>query len=307
MRINTAQVIKNSNFSREILKGYLAKKNSENTLLFEYHNLQTELISLIKMEELKLTRSADKITQATFKKDFDEKKDQFSLIEDKVRLANPEYFKSIRIEGVKLKDIQTKLKPNQAVLDYYFSKNKLAVVIIKKNSYNIHIEEILIDNLLDIKNNIRNSLQISKNGRLIPFDLKNGFKLNEVVFLNLRKYLENINYLFVVPHGPLNEIPIHTLPKNNGNNCIDCSLVEWNFLDYTFNYLASLDSFQSSDNDDFLSKVLKENFKQVYNELENNKNLKKVRDEGIVIFSKIFESTENDKTKYFNTVLTLIM
>jgi hypothetical protein len=215
---NTAQVIKNSNFSREILKGYLAKKNNENTLLFEYHNLQTELISLIKMEELKLTRSADKITQATFKKDFDEKKDQFSLIEDKVRLANPEYFKSIRIEGVKLRDIQSKLKPNQAVLDYYFSKNKLAVVIIKKNSYNIHIEEILIDNLLDIKNNIRNSLQISKNGRLIPFDLKNGFKLNEVVFLNLRKYLENINYLFVVPHGPLNEIPIHTLPKNNGNN-----------------------------------------------------------------------------------------
>lgn len=294
---NTAQVIKNSNFSREILKGYLAKKNNENILLFEYHNLQTELISLIKMEELKLTRSADKITQATFKKDFDEKKDQFSLIEDKVRLANPEYFKSIRIEGVKLRDIQSKLKPNQAVLDYYFSKNKLAVVIIKKNSYNIHIEEILIDNLLDIKNNIRNSLQISKNGRLIPFDLKNGFKLNEVVFLNLRKYLENINYLFVVPHGPLNEIPIHTLPKNNGNNCIDCSLVEWNFLDYTFNYLASLDSFQSSDNDDFLSKVLKENFKQVYNELENNKNLKKVRDEGIIIFSKIFESTENDKTK----------
>ena len=149
----------------------------------------------------------------------------------------------------------------------------------------------------NIKNNIRNTLQISKNGKLVPFDLKNSFKLNELVFLNIKKYLENINYLFVVPHGPLNEIPIHTLPKNNGTSCTDCSNVEWNFYDYTFNYLASLDSFQDLDNDEFFAKILKENFKQVYSEFESNKDLKKIKDNTVSFLSNIFKSPEGSKNE----------
>lgn len=294
---NTAQIIKNSNFSREILKAYLSKQSGENSALYEYHNLQAELISLTKMEEIKLTRSADNIVQSKFKKEFEEKKNKFNLIEDKIRVSNPEFFKSIKIEGIKLKDIQSKLKKNQAVIDYYFSDNKLAIVIIKNNSYNIHIENISINSLQKIKNSIRNTLQISKNGKLLPFDLKNSFKLNEIVFLNLKKYLDDINYLFVVPHGPLNEIPIHALPKNNGTGCTDCSNVEWNFSDYTFNYLASLDSFQDTGNDEFFAKILKENFKQVYSEFQNNKDLKTIKDNTVNFLSNIFKSPEGNKNE----------
>ena len=294
---NTAQIIKNSNFSREILKAYLSKQSGGNPALIEYHNLQAELISLTKMEEIKLTRSADYIAQNKFKKEFEEKKYKFNLIEDKIRFSNPEFFKSIKVEGIKVKDIQSKLKKNQAVIDYYFSDNKLAIVIIKDNSYNIHIENISINNLQNIKNNIRNTLQISKNGKLVPFDLKNSFKLNELVFLNIKKYLDNINYLFVVPHGPLNEIPIHTLPKNNGTSCTDCSNVEWNFSDYTFNYLASLDSFQGSGNDEFFAKILKENFRQVYSEFESNKDLKKIKDNTVSFLTNIFKSPEGSENE----------
>jgi len=294
---NTSQIIKNSNFSREILKAYISKKNQENPELTKYHNIQSELISLIKMEELKLTRSADKVTQSAFKKDFDFKKNEFNLIEDKIRITNPEYFKTIRVEGVKLQEIQNKLKPNQAVLDYYFSENKLAVVIIKNSSYDVHIENISLNNLQNIKNNIRNTLQISRNGNLIPYDIKSGYRLNEIVFLNLVKYLKNINYLYIVPHGPLNEIPIHVLPKTNGINCIDCSLVNWNFSDYTFNYLPSLDAFQGPGNDEFFTKILKENFKQAYNQFDSNRNLKKIKDSAIDLFDNVLKSTEDKKKK----------
>ena len=85
--------------------------------------------------------------RSVFKKDFENKKNKFDLIENKLKKTNPEYFRSIKIEGVKLRDIQNKLKDNQAVIDYYFSKDKLAIVIIKKNSYNVQIENININNL----------------------------------------------------------------------------------------------------------------------------------------------------------------
>ena len=294
---STAQIIKNANTSRDILKGYLSKKNHNNSDITEYHNLQKDLISLTKMEELNLSRQSNQNLQDIFNKDFEIKKTRLDELERKIKDKNPEYFQLIKFEGVKLKDIQSKLKKNQAVIDYYFSDNKLAIVIIKNNSYNIHIEKISIDNLQNIKNNIRNTLQISKNGKLAPFDLKNSFKLNELVFLNIRKYLDNINYLFVVPHGPLNEIPIHTLPKNNGTSCTDCSNIEWNFSDYTFNYLASLDSFQDSGNDEFFAKILKENFKQVYNEFESNKDLKKIKDNTVSFLSNIFKSPEGSKNE----------
>jgi len=161
----------------------------------------------------------------------------------------------------------------------------------------VHIENISLNNLQNIKNNIRNTLQISRNGNLIPYDIKSGYRLNEIVFLNLVKYLKNINYLYIVPHGPLNEIPIHVLPKTNGINCIDCSLVNWNFSDYTFNYLPSLDAFQGPGNDEFFTKILKENFKQAYNQFDSNRNLKKIKDSAIDLFDNVLKSTEDKKKK----------
>jgi len=269
---NTAQIIKNANTSRDIIKGYLAKKNQSNPDISKYHNLQKELISLTKLEEATLTRTSNKILQDKLNKEFEIKKNLLDQLEQKIKKNNPEYFQSIKFEGVKLKNIQNKLKPNQAIIDYYFSDNKLAVIIIKKDSYDIHIQKITAKDLNLLKNNIRNTLQVSKSGNLIPFDLKSGYELNKIVFLNLRKYLTDINYLFIIPNGVLNEIPLHTLPENDGSNCLDCSLVKWNFSNFTFNYLANLDKFQDSNTEDFLNVILKDNFRKIFNEFENVKN-----------------------------------
>lgn len=65
---------------------------------------------------------------------------------------------------------------------------------------------------------------------------------------------------------------MHTLPENDGSNCLDCSLVKWNFSNFTFNYLANLDKFQDLNTEDFLNVILKNNFKKIYNEFENVKN-----------------------------------
>ena len=294
---STAQIIKNANFSREILKGYLSKQNQNNPDVVEYNNLEKELISLIKMEEFELGRSKTILSQNKFQKNFEIKKNRFDLLEGKIKKNNPEYFKSIKIEGVSVGDIQKLLKNNQAVIDYYFSQNKLAIVIIKKNSYNIHIENININNLNLIKKNIRKSLEVNKDKKLVAYDLKNAFKLNEIVFLNVKKYLTGINYLFIVPDGPLNEIPLHALPTNSAINCTNCSNVEWNFSDFTFNYLASLDSFQSSKDTSFLAKILKQNFSKIYSEFETNIKLDKIKNNTTEIVSNIFKTSDDDNKK----------
>jgi CHAT domain-containing protein len=269
---NTAQIIKNANTSKDILKGYLSKKNQSNPDISEYHNLQKELISLTKLEESTLTRTSNKILQDKFNRDFEIKKNLLDEFEQKIKKSNPEYFQSIKFEGVKLKNIQNKLQTNQAIVDYYFSEDKLAVIIIKKNSYNIHIQRIVAKDLKLLKNSIRNTLQISKAGKLIPFDLKNSYEFNKIVFLNLKKYLTNINYLFIVPNGVLNEIPLHALPETDGTNCLDCSSVQWNFSNFTFNYLTSLDKFQDNNSEDFLTVFLNDNFKKIFNEFKNVRN-----------------------------------
>ena len=92
---STAQIIKNANTSRDILKGYLSKKNHNNSDITEYHNLQKDLISLTKMEELNLSRQSNQNLQDIFNKDFEIKKTRLDQLETKIKHKNPEYFQQV--------------------------------------------------------------------------------------------------------------------------------------------------------------------------------------------------------------------
>lgn len=299
---NTSQIIKNSNTSRDILRGFLSKKNQSNANITQYHNLQKELISLTKIEEATLTRSSNIILQDKFNKDFESKKNLLNELEQKIKKSDPEYFQSIKFEGMKLKNLQNKLKSHEAILDYYFSDDKVAIIIIKKNTYRIHIEKIKAKEIDFLKNNIKNTLQVSKAGKLIPFDLNSSYKLNKILFLNLKTYLTDISYLFIVPNGVLNEIPLHALPTQDGSSCLNCSNIQWNFYDYTFNYLASLDKFQDLKSDDFLTLVLKQNFRKFFDDDKNSKN---VENKNFDIFTKIFKPLDQEKKENAQTITYL--
>jgi CHAT domain-containing protein len=293
----TAQVIKNANDTRDIIKGYLAKSNVDNNDLNLYHNLQKEIISLTKYEEASLLINASNLTnksnQDLFNKKFEKIRASLSEVEDKLKNKNPEIFEPIKLRGVNINSIQSKLYENQAVLDYYFSQNELAIVIIKKNSFKVHFDN--INNIQTLKNNIRNTLQISKTGALIPFDVKSAFKFNEIVFLNIEKYLQNIDFIYVIPSGPLNEIPLHVLPTTNSENCKNCSLIKWNLSNYTFNYLTSLENFAGKESKDFLTDILENNFKKVIKDFSLDKNFEIIKNLGNEMFGNIFKSTENKK------------
>ena len=62
------------------------------------------------------------------------------------------------------------------------------------------------------------------------------------------------------------------MPETDGTNCLDCSSVQWNFSNFTFNYLTSLDKFQDNNSEDFLTVFLNDNFKKIFNEFKNVRN-----------------------------------
>jgi CHAT domain-containing protein len=268
----TAQIIKNSNNSRDIMKSYLNKKLN-NPIISEYQKLKTEIIALEKNDIFKLSnlksQSEFDITEAVILNSYTDKIKKLSELESEIKVQQPDYFKLMKISGVKLSEIQDKLNVNEAILDYYFGEDKFAVIIIKKNSYNVFISKTSYNELNLLKNRVRKTLTGSSSG-IPPYDLKDAFQLNKILFLSIKDQLKNIKKIYIVPDGPLNEIPIYALPKKDGKTCLnDCNKVDWNLNDYTFSYLSSYENFIFSDVDSDIKKIFNETKQQTFRILNN--------------------------------------
>jgi len=263
----TAQIIKNSNNSRDVIKSYLNKKMN-NPTISEYQKLRTEIIALEKNDIFRLSnlkfQSQPDITDAVIINAYNNKIKRLSELESEIKVQQPDYFKLMKLSGVKLSDIQNKLNDKEAILDYYFGEEKFAIVVIKKNSYNVFIFKTSFKELNILKNKVRKTL-LDTNSGILPYDLKNSYELNKILFLSIKNQLKDIKKIYIVPDGPLNEIPIYALPKKNGKTCLnDCNKVDWNLNDYTFSYLASYENFIFSDADNDIKKIFNETKQQTY-------------------------------------------
>jgi len=284
---STAQIIKNSNISREVLRSYISKKINNEEIL-EYQNLKNELINIEKNNNFKLSAitNIDEIDSA-LEKNYDEKIQKLHKLEINIRDKYPEYFKLSSVSGVKLSDIQNKLNSNEAVIDYYFGDQKFAIIIIKKNSYSAYINKIPFTDINNLKNKIRKTLSPTTTG-ILPFDLKDSYKLNQILFLSIKNQLKDINRLYIIPDGPLNQIPLYALPKNDGTECKNCSKISWNLDDYTFSYLASYENFIYPEVDNDIQKIFKENFSKISKTLEKNEIYHLIKDE----YSKVINNDD---------------
>ena len=307
----SSQIIKNSNTSRDVIKAYLSKKIQSNEIN-EYINLQKDLISLSKTNELKLVDATQNKTQIEKLQEisgqkkpdpleasviaFNLKSQRLDELENKIKKNNPEFFMLMKVSGVHINDVQNKLKSNEAVLDYYFSNNKLALVIIKKDSYKFITKTINYNQLTTLKENVLRTLKVNSKNQLLPFDLKDAYQLNKILFLDFKDQLVGISKLYIVPDGPLNEIPIYALPKKDGTNCLnDCGKIDWNLNDYTFSYLASYENFIYPDIDNDLQKIFKENFSKIKTQIEQNKTYSELKEQTLKILGANLEKDLNTK------------
>jgi len=306
----SSQIVKNSNTSRDIIRGYLLKTNNSKEII-EYQNLQKELISLSKDESLELKNNTSNLpnqlisnitSQASTIKSSENlsniykfKSDKLIELENLIKKNNPEYFNLIKVSGVNLKNIQNKLNDNEAVLDYYFTDDKFALIVINKNSYKLNIKRINYKDLAMLKTKIKKTLQESQ-GKILPFDVKDAYELNKILFLDYEDQFVNFSKLYVIPDGPLNEIPLYALPRKKGIECLnDCGKIDWNLNNYTFSYLASYENFIYPDVDNDLQKIFKENFSKIKTQIEQNKTYSELKEQTLKILGGNLEKDLNTK------------
>ena len=243
-----AQIAKNTNTSRDIMKAVTRKgMKDKNNLISNYQKLQQKLLVLSRSKQFKPKESiGNKSIDEKFNKEYRKVQEELLSLEKKIKKQNPEYFDFLKIKTVNIKELQQQLDDDQTILDYFFSKNKLSVVIIKKNEFKIHNIDFISNHFTKLTEEIRKTL-IPLNGEILPFAVKKSNELNKNIFLFLKDEIKLTKKLIIIPDGPLNSLPLHVLATKQEKNCLDCRSIKFNLHDYTFSYLPTAETLINID------------------------------------------------------------
>ena len=107
---------------------------------------------------------------------------QISILEKTITKNTPGYFDLLAIKSSNIKDIQEKLNKNTSLIDYFFSKEKLHIVVVNDDDVEIIEKDINIKNLNSSADRVYDTLNL-QNGNIVPYNVNESFKLNQEVFL----------------------------------------------------------------------------------------------------------------------------
>jgi len=258
-------MIKNVTTTRDLNKALLSKQGAGVDIFRDYLKLQREINLLVSTNEQSL------------KNTLDIKNKQLFELEEKLKKNHPEYLSLQNIEYPSIEDIQKKINADEIVLDYFISDNSFALVAIKKDDFRFFIRNFKSSEINLFSTKVKKSL----NGMsgIKTFDVKAAYELNKLFFLDFKEYFGEIKKFIIIPDGFLNEIPLHALPTDNAQNCMDCSKVKWNVEENIFVYLPSTDFYAKAEKNN-LAKLFKFDTKDL------------VPKEITKVFSSIFGSNE---------------
>jgi CHAT domain-containing protein len=261
-----SQMIKNVTTTRDLNKAFLSKQGAGGDIFRDYLNLHREINLLISTNEPSL------------KNTLDFKNKQLFELEEKLKKNYPEYLSLQNIEYPSIEDIQKIINIDEIVLDYFISDNSFALVAIKKDDFRFFIRNFKSSEINHISTKIKKSLDGMLGVK--SFDVKAAYELNKLLFLDFKEYFGDIKKFIIIPDSFLNEIPLHALPTDNAQNCMDCSKVKWNVEENIFVYLPSTDFYAKAEKKSTLKKLFKFDTKDV------------VPEEITKIFTSIFKSNE---------------
>ncbi|MDC2969973.1 CHAT domain-containing protein [Candidatus Pelagibacter sp.] len=257
----TIQVVSNSITAKDIKKSLKTKKFNDqetNKLIEQYQKLQIEKVSFVSKKEFDLSS----VSESTYQElgEFDvtrsiEIDKELKNLEKKIKTKAPSYFKKIKPEGASLKEIQKNLNLNQALVEYFFFKDRFFVLLIKKDKFEIIKIDEKIKNLENSADALRKSININEDGGLNKFDTLEGFKLYEKLFLPIQSYLNSETEIIVIPNKFLKNVPLHLFPTNKADKCLDCSNVNWLMDKYDFVYVPNAEFFSLNKANNIFSKI----------------------------------------------------
>jgi len=273
-----SQLIKNMTTTRDLNRALLSRNGPGADIYRDYFKLQREIILLMNEE--------------SSQNNLENKKKDLLALEEKLKKNNPEYLVLEKIEYPLISDIQKKLNNDEIVLDYFISDNSFALVAIKNNDYKIFTKNFKSTEINSLTSKVKKSLNGMQG--IKPYEVSSAYELNKLLFLEYKDYFKDIKKFIIIPDGFLNEIPIHALPIESSQNCIDCSKVKWNFDEQIFTYLPSIDFYAKPENKNTLARLFKLDFEKVV--IDNVRSvLDKAQSETTNIFSKIFDVSEISK------------
>lgn len=273
-----AQIGKNTNTTRDLVKSVTNRSYSgkQGKTINKYNELQRDLSVLLRSKQYNVNNNSNIISQKNINDKTKFLYKEISILEKDIIKNNPGYFDLLKIRSVDIKDIQNKLNNQTSLIDYFFSKQKLHIVVINNDNVEIVEKNINIKNLNSSANSLQDSLRV-QNGDITPYKVNESFKFNKEVFLFVKEKLKN--KVYVVPDGQLNSLPLHMLASKTAKNCRNCTSVNFNLYDNYFSYLPTAETLTSIDNykDEYSSikKItsLNDGFKKIKNFSEKNKTL----------------------------------
>ena len=273
-----AQTGKNLFNSRDITKAITKKTYKDpDGLIKKYVNIKRELSvnsrnqQFTPKEENDKSKKSQKLIEKTRALQIEMVK-----IEKEINKKIPSYFKLTKLQNVKISEIQSLLKNDEILLDYYFYEKDLKVVSITKDNFQILSNKVDLKKLNQLNKKVRNTLTPS-NGIIKPYAVNSSFDLNEKAFLFLNKVTRNYKNIIIIPDGPLNSMPLHALAYAKNKDCLDCRNVQFNLSNHNFNYFPSVETFKSID-------TVAEEFKSASFNISNKK-IKKIT-ENVIDLSK---------------------
>ena len=284
-----AQSGKNTYDTRDISKSLMKKQfNDPENLIKQYQDLNRQLTVNLRNKQFTARETAN---DGEISKDLSsenrELQKKITFLYDEINKKFPSYFKLTKIQTASLKEIQNLLEKDQVLLDYYFFKDNLKIILISKENFKVYSKNINSNQINKLTNDIRKTL-IPKNDFIEPFAVNKSFELNQNTFLFINDEISKYKDVIIVPDGPLNTIPLHALAYKKNNNCIDCREVDFNLAKYNFNYFPSVEAFTNLDeiSDDYKKITLNISNKIVKNTVEGGLEVVK-QDTGVKQLKKL--------------------
>ena len=255
------QVVSNSITAKDIKKSLKTKKFQDpeaNELITKYQALQIEKVSFTSGKEFNLSSILETTLQDREKFDVTRSikiDDELKNLEKKIKTKVPSYFKKIKPDGASLKEIQKNLNQKQALIEYFFFEEKFFVIVIKKDDYKIFKIQENIEDLENSAGAVRASIEINKFGSLSKFNTLEGYKLYKKLFAPVESYISQQSEIIIIPNKFLKNIPLHLLPTNKTEECIDCSNVDWLMNKYDFAYVPNAEFFSIKKKKNILANI----------------------------------------------------
>ena len=243
-----AQLSKNANTSRDLNKALKKQvlKGELGELINEYNNVEREILVTLRNEEFVVRDRGGKKNLVTSSQKIKDLNTKYNSLKTKISKLDKNYFNSLKVKAVSVKEIQKKLSDTDTLIDYFVGEEESYIIVINKNSFKLKIVNSNENKIKKLTKEIRDSFSISN--KIIPFPVSTSFQLNQSLFLSVNENIKKDTRIFVVPDSYMNSVPLHLLSRETKSDCKNCSDINFNLYHNHFVYLPTTEVFVNLEN-----------------------------------------------------------